>query len=313
MPSPSAVAVIDIGSNTIKLLVARATLPGRIETVRYAVEEARISRGISAANPKLDDESRARGLAAIQRLLAIAAEHQPASTTLVATSAVRDAANGADFIAQVREATGHTIRLLSGDEEANYIGRGLAADPALAGARDFYSFDLGGGSLECLEFRDRRIAQGVSYRLGCVRLTERCVPVPAAPFTADDRARIAAVVRAAFESGTFRFTLPAPASAIGTGGTVSTARSILAALEGQVMTEGTAIVTVAQLETLFAKLAPLTLDERLRIPGVPTSRSDVLPTALATMLEVGRLAGVDAFVHSFFNLRYGIAVEALGI
>ncbi len=58
---------------------------------------------------------------------------------------------------RVRAATGHNIRILTGDEEANLIGRGLTCDPALTTLRDFYVFDLGGGSLECLAPRDRQV------------------------------------------------------------------------------------------------------------------------------------------------------------
>lgn len=307
------VAVVDLGSNTIKLLVAGTDAAGRLTTVRYAVEEARISRGISAADPRLDEPSMQRGLAAVQRLLALAAADRPAQTVLVATSAVRDAANGAEFAERVRAATGFPIRILTGREEANYIGRGLAADPALAGARDFYVFDLGGGSLECLEFRDRRIQQETSFRLGCVRLTERCLADPASPFTAADRARVAAVVRAAFEGGAFRFTLPAPAATVGTGGTVTAARTMLAAQAGVPFNASASAVTCAELETLFARIAPCTLAERKLIPGVPPERADVLPTALATVLEVARLAGTQTFVHSLYNLRYGVASELLGL
>src|SRR6185369_16463559 len=123
-----------------------------------------------------------RGIEAIRALLGDATEFSREKIVLVATSAVRDAQNGADFRARVRAATGHEIRILSGDEEANLIGRGLTSDPALRDLRDFYVFDLGGGSLECLAFRDRRVEQAVSLQLGCVRLTEKFVADPAQPF-----------------------------------------------------------------------------------------------------------------------------------
>ena len=107
----------------------------------------------------------ARGVDAIRSLLKDAADFSPARAVLVATSAVRDAGNGAEFRRRVHAATGLTIRTLTGDEEANLIGRGLTCDPELAGLRDFSVFDLGGGSLECLAFRDRKIQQVVSLQL----------------------------------------------------------------------------------------------------------------------------------------------------
>lgn len=312
------VAVIDIGSNTIKLLVATRSAAGGVDTVHYAVEEARIGRGLGGDRPALTAESIARGTAAVATLLALARTFAPDRIALVATSAVRDAANGTEFAARVLAATGHPVRILTGKEEADAIGRGLAADPALAGAQDFYLFDLGGGSLECLEFRARRATQSVSLRLGCVRLTERCVADSSTPFAGADRAQVVAAVRTAFTEATpdapsaFRFTLPPPAAAVATGGTVTTVRAMLAAASGRPLDECGTTVAAAELESLLARTAALSLAARRELPGLPAARADVFPTALATILEVARLAGVERFTHSFYNLRYGIADELLG-
>ncbi len=309
------VAVIDIGSNTIKLLVAARAAAGGIETVHYAVEEARIGRGLGGERPTLAPDSIERGVAAVARLLAVAQTFSPGQTVLVATSAVRDAANGRDFAKRVRQESGLAVRILTGQEEADYIGRGLSADPALAGAQDFYLFDLGGGSLECLEFRARRAVQSVSVPLGCVRLTERLVADPAAPFTAADRAATTTAVQEAFAGGLeapFSFALPAPATAVATGGTVTTVRAMLAAVHGQPLEASDTTVAVAELEQLFARTAALPLAARRVVPGLPAARADVFPTALATILEVAALARVERFTHSFYNLRYGIADELLG-
>ncbi len=305
------VAVIDIGSNTIKLLVAARSAAGGLDTVHFAVEEARIGHGLGAEHPSLTDDSIDRGTAAVVRLVDLARTFAPARIALVATSAVRDAANGPAFTHRLLGATGLAVRILSGTEEADAIGRGLAADPALAGARDFYLFDLGGGSLECLEFRARRATQSVSLRLGCVRLTERCVPDPAAPFTTTDHLAVTTVVRREFAAGAFHFSLPAPAAAVATGGTVTTVRAMLAATAGRPLADNSTSVTVAELAQLLSRSAPLPLAARRELPGLPAARADVFPTALATMLEVARLAGVEQFTHSFYNLRYGIADELL--
>lgn len=309
MSTPT-VAVVDIGSNSIKVLVATRGAEGGVEPVFNRSLDARISAGISAATPRLSEEGMARGVAAVRDLLAAAAPFSPQRIELVATSAVRDAANGADFRARVLEATGYAIRILTGEEEANGIGAGLAADPALRALQNFYVFDLGGGSLECLAFRDRRIEQARSLQLGCVRLTEKFIPDAAAGLPPGALARIADHVHAALASAGFRFDLPAP-TAVGTGGTVATVRSILGARIG-LKTEQTAPrVTRAQLRELLALLAPLTLAERRQVPGLPAGRADVFPTALATILAVADAGGFEEFHHSFYNLRYGLAAELL--
>jgi exopolyphosphatase/guanosine-5'-triphosphate,3'-diphosphate pyrophosphatase len=310
------IGVIDIGSNTIKLLVAARSTRGGIDTVHYAVEEARIGRGIGSDRPALTEESMQRGVAAVATLVERARTFNPVQIVLVATSAVREATNGQDFARRIHRETGLAVRILTGTEEADAIGRGLATDPALAGARNFYLFDLGGGSLECLEFRERRAAQSASLRLGCVRLTERCVTDPAAPFTATDRSAVAAAVLhefAAEASSGFHFTLPSPAAAVATGGTVTTVRAMLAASAGHPLSEASPTVNTAELEHLLDLSAALPLAERRQLPGLPAARADVFPTALTTMLEVARLAGVEKFTHSYHNLRYGIAAEQLGL
>ena len=105
----SSVAIIDIGSNSIKLLVATRSADGHVTALAHRTIDARISAGISRAAPRLSEDGMRRGAEAIHALLADAAPFAPAHCVLVATSAVRDAHNGADFISRVHAATGHTI------------------------------------------------------------------------------------------------------------------------------------------------------------------------------------------------------------
>jgi exopolyphosphatase/guanosine-5'-triphosphate,3'-diphosphate pyrophosphatase len=305
------VAIIDIGSNSIKTLVARRRADGSLEALKNKTLDVRISAGLGASHPRLSEDGMLRGLEAIRALLAMGEPYSPARTVLVATSAVRDAANGDEFRAQVHAATGHTIRLLSGEAEANLIGRGLTCDPALAHLRDFYVFDLGGGSLECLSFRDRRVNQAISLRLGCVRLTEKFVADPSAPLSQDALLGVALHTKQELQRAGFRFDLPAPAEAVITGGTVTTIRIVKGARHGVALEHTPSAVTVPSLEALLDEIAPLNLAERLQIPGMPAARADVLPVALATLLAVTETAGLSHFHHSLFNLRWGLAAETL--
>jgi len=305
------VAVIDIGSNSIKILVAQRTSSGSLTSLFYKTLDARISAGISKAEPRLSDEGMARGLAAVKELLADAATFVPAKTILVATSAVRDAANGADFRQKIFDNTGYGVRILSGDEEANLIGRGLTCDPALSGLQNFYLFDLGGGSLECLSFKNRTIQQAQSFQLGCVRLTERCVRDATKPFTDEARLRVGELTKEKLAKNGFAFDLPAGAVAVGTGGTLTTARIILGARDGKKLEDTSTTITVAQLRELLELVGSVDLDTRRKIPGVPFGRADVMPAALATFIALAEFGGVKEFVNSLYNLRWGIADEAI--
>jgi exopolyphosphatase / guanosine-5'-triphosphate,3'-diphosphate pyrophosphatase len=309
MSSP-VVAVIDIGSNSIKILVATKRDDGRIEALKAHTIDARISAGISQAEPRLSEDGMNRGLTAIRDLLTVAAPFAPTQTVLVATSAVRDAANGAEFRERVLTATGHTIRILTGDEEAQLIGLGLTCDPALAHLRDFYVFDLGGGSLECLAFRDRRIEQELSLKLGCVRMTEKFIRDPQAPLEPDECTALALHVRDTIKQSGFRFNLPG-GEAVFTGGTFTSVRAIKGALHGVRMEDTPAIVSESTLHELLDEIGPLTLDERKQIPGMPAARADVFPAALVTVVTVAEFGLFERFHHSLYNLRWGLAAQTL--
>jgi exopolyphosphatase/guanosine-5'-triphosphate,3'-diphosphate pyrophosphatase len=305
------VAVVDIGSNSIKSLAAARDPAGALREVQTGTIDARISAGLGRAQPRLSEEGMQAGLAAIRELLDQLAAVTPARTVLVATSAVRDAANGAEFRERIRAATGHRLRILSGREEADLIGLGLTSDPALADLHDFYVFDLGGGSLECLAFRARGVEQSLSLPLGCVRLTERCVDDPQAPFSDHSRTLVTAVCRETLAKSAFRFSLPAGAATVFAGGTTTAVRAIFAERSSQPVAGTNPVITVEALQALLDDTARLPLESRKQIAGLPPARADVFPTALATVLAVAEVGGISAFRHSFRNLRYGLAAELL--
>jgi exopolyphosphatase/guanosine-5'-triphosphate,3'-diphosphate pyrophosphatase len=307
--SPS-VAVIDIGSNSIKVLVAGRDRMDQLKSIKSRTLDARISAGISSAKPTLSEEGMTRGLGAIRELLAEASEYGPKQTILVATSAVRDATNGAAFRTRVKTATKQDIRVLTGEEEANYIGRGLTCDPELEELQDFYVFDLGGGSLECLAFKKRKITQALSLQLGCVRLTEKFFKNPAAPLAVDEVTALAKHVRDELKQSGFKFALKAP-PAVFTGGSMSTVRAIKGARHQTRMEDTPAIIGTDTLGEMLDELGPLTLEQRKALPGMPAARADVFAAALITMVTLADYAHVDRFHHSLHNLRWGIAAEAL--
>jgi exopolyphosphatase / guanosine-5'-triphosphate,3'-diphosphate pyrophosphatase len=311
MPASPSVAVIDIGSNSIKVLIAaRDPRTGRVKAVKARTLDARISTGISQAKPALSEEGMTRGLGAIRELLSEASEYSPKQTIMVATSAVRDATNGAAFRQRVKAATKQEIRVLTGEEEANYVGRGLTCDPELQDLQDFYVFDLGGGSLECLAFKQRKITQAISLQLGCVRLTEKFLKNPGAPLVVDEITALAKHVRDELKQSGFKFALTAP-PAVFTGGSMATVRAIKGARHQLRMEDTPPVIGTDTLGEMLDELGPLTLEQRKALPGMPAARADVFPAALVTMVTVADYAHVDRFHHSLHNLRWGIAAEAL--
>lgn len=92
---------------------------------------------------------------------------------------------------------------------------------------------------------------------------------------------------------------------------MTTVRAILAARAGTTLAQIGTLVTLPQLRNLLAELGSLSLSDRQQIPGLPPPRADVFPTALATVITIAELGGFSAFHHSLYNLRYGLATEAL--
>jgi exopolyphosphatase/guanosine-5'-triphosphate,3'-diphosphate pyrophosphatase len=98
---------------------------------------------------------------------------------------------------------------------------------------------------------------------------------------------------------------------VGTGGTLTTVRAILAAREGIPFNASDTTVRVASLRELLSLLAPLDIKARRAVPGLPASRADVFPAALATLVALANLGTITAFRHSLRNLRWGLAAALL--
>ncbi len=274
--------------------------------------EVRISSGIGAVTPRLGAEGIEHGVSAIARLAAEARNLGADPILAVATSAVRDASNGAGFRDRVKADTGLDLRILTGLEEANLIGRGLTTDPALERLRDFYVFDLGGGSLECLFFRERAVDLAVSLPLGCVRMTERFIVDPSSALGETSAREIGDHVKAELLRSGFPFPIQASAAVVGTGGTLTTVRAMVAARRGVRLAQTDALIRVPLLREVLAEVTGLNLAARERIAGLPPTRADVFPAALVTLLALAETGGFDGFHHSLHNLRWGVAAEACG-
>lgn len=306
-------AAIDVGSNSIKVLVARRhATTHAIETVFTHTFETRISAGISHSQPQLSAGAIARGTATITELYQQALAYQPDSIQIVATSAVRDALNGQDFVHAVAQATGVQLRILSGTEEATYIGKGLACDPAIQGIDRFIQMDIGGGSLELIRFQAGQIEQAISLQLGAVRLCERFIENKEIAISEAVESSIREHVAQALDDSAFDFS-PSDSPLIATGGAFTVCRAVMAAAAGCRLEEYNARLTRDEITQLKQRLTQLPLAKRKEIPQLPPARADIVPTALITIEQVLNTAGRDTVLHSLYNLRYGIVAEQLNL
>lgn len=167
LPGIAPVSVIDIGSNSIRLVVYEGL--SRSPAILFNEKVlCGLGKGL-ASTGRMDEEGVRRALAALRRFRALSEQAQATSMYVLATAAAREAANGPDFIREAEAILGHRIEVLSGEQEALYSALGVVSgfhDP------DGIAGDLGGGSLELIDIRGRELGKGITLPLGGLRLSE---------------------------------------------------------------------------------------------------------------------------------------------
>lgn len=301
--SVKTVGVIDVGSNTIKLLIAKAGETVPAEKLDFIVEETRIGEGMTGDPPSISPDAIARGAAAIARLVKAAASCD--ALRIVATSAVRDASNQRDFEEAVENACGQKLQILSGDEEAALIGLALACDPALTKLDSYSLLDLGGGSLECIQFENRKIQRAQSFQLGSVRLASLLLEDRASALSPANQKKIASHVKAVWSASQFEAGSCPSKIAILTGGT---AKHLALTLGEQQLANG---IKRTEFSEIADRLCSLALEDRVRAYDIPESRADIFPTAMVTLVASLAHLGCERIYFSEYNLRFGVATQLL--
>ncbi len=292
------VAAVDLGTNSTRLLVA--DIDGdELREVARRLTITRLGEGV--------DERRRLLPVPIARVRNCLAEYRRELETLeaertlaIATSAVRDAENGEAFLGEIEWSYGFSTRLLAGTEEAAMMIRGVTAGrPPLD---DVLVVDIGGGSTELVVARAGAVASAVSLDVGCVRVTERFLASD--PPAASELAAAGAYVRSLLPE------LDA-ARAIGVAGTVTT----LATLDlgdpeyDPTRTHGHRLPFEA-VESQLQRLAALTTEERLAVPGIEPGRAPVIVAGVVVLREVMTTYGLSEIEVSERDVLHGAAFAA---
>lgn len=292
---PHRFGVIDLGSNSVRILVVDAPDPGRRSTIVQDRELIRLGQGLSAGS-RLSAPARSRALAAVQRFAHLARAAGAASITVFATAAVRDAANGAAFAKVLARASGVPVRILSDREEGLVARIGIARDWDLREGHHAIA-DLGGGSLEVVRSFNDLILSNDSLPLGALRLTEQF----GGPVAASGKrfTTLVTFVRQTLAPISRRVHSP-PRRLVGSGGGFTVAAAILG------RRERTRPVTLRDLSSLIASLRSLTLEARIRSTGLEPERAEILVPALAVVRELMRTLGVTECNAHEGALRQGL-------
>ena len=299
------IAAIDIGSNSIRQIVADVSPTGRIRVVDEMKAMPRLGSGLERTGALLGSAIES-GVAAVQRMVALARTLNAERIEIVATSAVRDASNALDFTSRILRETGLPVRVLSGEEEALLCHRSALAHFELGAGRSLV-MDIGGGSLELVLAKDGLIERLASLPYGAVRMTERFL-------TPEVRPKGVRELREHVRDG-LRRTMPVKdwrgAQVIGSGGTFTNLAGIMLSRSGVSArsTHGTRVSRV-ELEHVLDFLQRLTREERAAVPGLNPARADIIVAGLAVAAEVlARFDPRDLLV-SGYGIREGILLDA---
>jgi exopolyphosphatase / guanosine-5'-triphosphate,3'-diphosphate pyrophosphatase len=298
------VAVIDLGSNSWRVVVYMFAPGDWWKLTDEIYETVRIGAGL-AETGRLSDAGMGRGLETLAVFERFCAAHGlgPDAVHAVATSAIRDAANGAMFLKAARAASGLNIEVISDEDEARF---GYVAAINSSTMTDGIVLETGGGSIQLIEVADRRPQSLQSFPLGAVRLTEQFLP-GSGPARKRDLQKLRAHV------GETLAGLPTLAGAgdriVGMGGAV---RNLAAAAQRMADQPDIGVqgfmITREMLAELVQTLAALPVAERGEVPGIKVGRGDIiLASALVieTVVDLGAFAGIEVTEAS---LRDGVFI-----
>jgi len=303
------IAAIDIGSNSIRQIVADVGSRGAIRVVDEMKAAPRLGAGVQETGELAESGMRA-ALEALQRMATLARQLGCARVEAVATSAVRDARNGEAFLRRVREEAGLSVRLLDGEEEARLSFRSALAHFEMGAGRAVV-MDIGGGSLELALSADGLLEHLISLPFGAIRVTEEYLRGGPRPRSVVElRRAVRAAVKASFAVRDWRGAL-----VIGSGGTFTNLATVLAARQGAARARtvhGTRVSRV-ELEHVLDQLVEMSPAERLAVPGLSPARADIIVGGLAVAAEV--LARLEArHLHvSAYGIREGLLLETADV
>jgi len=296
------IAAIDIGTNSVHMIVVRVRPDLSFEVVDREKEMVRLGAG-GLDGRRLTDTAVTTALQTLTRFKRLADTHAVDEIIATATSAVREAENGGDFVARVRRDVGIHVRIISGLEEARLIH--LAAAYA-AGVRSHSSavIDIGGGSVEITLGTAARMQLGGSFKIGVIRLTERFVTSD--PLSRDDERRVeryvrrqtSVLVRAIKKRGFQRV--------LGTSGTILALGALATGDSGDLRNRR---ITTKALRRVRRTLTEMTLEERLAMPGLDPRRADVSVAGAVLLDTLLSSLGASELTLCDYALREGLILD----
>jgi exopolyphosphatase/guanosine-5'-triphosphate,3'-diphosphate pyrophosphatase len=309
-PPATLYGAIDIGTNSVHLVLVEISPEGDFRVIGSDKEMVRLGRGGFSKN-ELTDEAMDAGIAALRRFVRMARLKRVTKLKAVATSAVREARNGGDFVARAKDELDLLVNVISMEEEGRLIYRGVANAVDL-GTHNNLIVDIGGGSVELIVGTAREAKCICSVKLGGLRLAE--LFLHSDPHSPSEYKALRQHVRHGLADALATMQGHPVTRCIGTSGTIRSLAMLCAHRRGDYSDDPNAIgrITVADLRALRDQLRFSTRAERLRIPGMDARRVDGCLPAAIVLLEVMRGMNVAGLEHCASALREGVIVDYIG-
>ncbi|MBQ7593284.1 MAG: Ppx/GppA family phosphatase [Synergistaceae bacterium] len=298
-------AIIDIGSNSIKMRIARVD-DGKINVIRDETEVVRLGRGMSSTGV-LSEESMNAACETVTRMTR-RAEKIGADIFIVGTMALRTAKNSENFVKLIRDNTGLEVHIFSGEDEAKYSWRGAVDGFDIHG--NVIMFDTGGGSTEFVSGSNGAVNKIVSVPIGAVNLSERFFYEHDRPIKKKFCDEAAANVKDLFMDYKIDEFPTSQCHIIGVGGGVVAMAGVKFACENFMPSKlHGSVLTQQDIIRQIRMYSSLTLKERENVIGLPKSRADVILGSACIVLEALRILNAPSCIVSINGLRHGLLLD----
>lgn len=300
------VAGIDLGTNTVRLLVARFGTQSPFEELYSEQRITRLGQDLRHTGC-LVPEAMARTVNAIRAFKTMADRFQVDRMAVVATSAVRDAKNREDFIDQVRREAGYEVHVIDGDREARLSYQGIRM--ALDGQSDnLMIVDIGGGSTEYVSVKNGEIAGAVSINMGVVHFTDGYLRSDPPGKAEIDNVRTE--VRRLLKKDADSLSGGSSVRFVGTAGTVTTLAAIHQGLtEYDPAKINNYTISRSEIGRIFESLCQMPVKERCGLPGLAPGREDLIIAGSIILMESMDYFGFSDLVVSDYGLREGLVLD----
>ena len=302
MIQSSSAAVIDLGTNSIKFILAEKTSKNTLHILHEETAEVRIGSGIGQSSPRLEESAIERVCNTIVSMIQTKERYQIEPIRIVATSAAREAKNSNHLRETIKAKTGVQLEILSGKSEAYYIGQAIQMNARYQKIETLNSIDLGGGSLEWIHFNNNHLEKALSLPLGAVLITEQFIKDPFQAISKDMILIIENHVRNILSKN--EIILSAQCPLLGSGGAFHILK--------QVLKKASPFALKDIYELAFAS-AHLPIQGRINDLNIPAKRADIIPAALITIATFMNHFDIDQIEHSICSLKMGILKEMLGL